>query len=201
MKTRRFQTVLFTLLLMIACILSPLTLSSCDSEQTDKLVFQLNEDQITYSVVKYKGYGGTVTIPEYYNDMRVTEIKNGAFSGSTVKKVILPETITKIGQAAFGNCVSLKTINIPESVIEIGHNAFTNCRNLKNVTLPQSLTSIYESSFCYCLDATIRYEGTKAELTSIMLNPRYFDAMGAITYDYEIECSDGKIYISTLYFR
>ncbi|MBE6609631.1 MAG: leucine-rich repeat domain-containing protein [Ruminococcaceae bacterium] len=201
MAKRRFFTVLSALLLTLTCIFSPLTLISCDSEQTDKLVFQLNEDQITYSVVKYKGYGGTVTIPEYYNDMRVTEIKNGAFSGSTVKKVILPETITKIGQGAFSNCVSLKTINIPESVIEIGHIAFTNCRNLKSVTLPLGLLSIYESSFCYCLDATIRYEGTKAELTSIMLNPRYFDAMGAITYDYEIECSDGKIYIVTPYFK
>jgi len=201
MAKRSFFTVLSALLLTLTCFFSPLILISCDSEQTDKLVFQLNEDQITYSVVKYKGYGGTVTIPEYYNDMRVTEIKNGAFSGSTVKKVILPETITKIGQGAFSNCVSLKTINIPESVIEIGHIAFTNCRNLKSVTLPLGLLSIYESSFCYCLDATIRYEGTKAELTSIMLNPRYFDAMGAITYDYEIECSDGKIYIVTPYFK
>jgi hypothetical protein len=161
---------------MIDCILSPLTLSSCDTEQTDKLKFKLNEDEITYSVTRYNGYGGTVTVPEYYNDMRVTEIKNGAFAGSTVRKVILPESITKIDQGAFQDCVSLKSINIPESVTEIGHDAFNNCRNLKNVTLPQSLTSIYESSFCYCLDATIRYEGTKAELTNIMLNPRYFDA-------------------------
>lgn len=201
MKIRRFFNYLSAILLAFACICSPLILTSCDSDQTDQLTFKLNEDGITYSVTRYNGYGGTVTIPEYYNDMRVTEIKNGAFAGSTVKKIILPETITKIGQSAFQDCVSLKSINIPEFVTEIGHDAFSNCRNLKNVTLPQSLTSIYESSFCYCLDATIRYEGTKAELTSIMLDPRYFDAMGKITYDYEIECSDGKIYISTLYYR
>ena len=200
MKIRRFFNYLSVILLAFACICSPLILTSCDSDQTDQLTFKLNEDGITYSITRYNGYGGTVTIPEYYNDMRVTEIKNGAFAGSTVKKVILPETITKIGQGAFSNCVSLKTINIPESVIEIGHNAFTNCRNLKSVTLPLGLLSIYESSFCYCLDATIRYEGTKAELTNIMLNPLYFDAIGAVAYEYEIECSDGKIYISTLYF-
>ncbi|MBE6609633.1 MAG: leucine-rich repeat domain-containing protein [Ruminococcaceae bacterium] len=200
MAKRSFFTVLSALLLTLTCFFSPLILISCDSEQTDKLVFQLNEDQITYSVVKYKGYGGTVTIPEYYNDMRVTEIGIGAFEGSTVRKVILPESITKIDLGAFNNCVSLKTIVIPESVTEIEHEAFRNCRNLKSITLPQGLVSIYESTFANCSDAKIQYTGTRSELSGIMLNPGYFCGTGALSYDYEIECSDGKLYISTLYY-
>ena len=44
-----------------------------------------------------------------------------------IKKVTIPESVTKIGEAAFTGCTSLTSINIPDSVTEIERFAFNIC--------------------------------------------------------------------------
>ena len=47
-------------------------------------------------------------------------------NNTTLKKVIIPNTVTKIGKGAFFGCTALETLNIPATVTEIGSNAFYN---------------------------------------------------------------------------
>ena len=50
---------------------------------------------------------------------------------SSLKNVILSDSVTSIGTNAFWNCSKLTSITIPDSVTSIGTNAFWNCKSLK----------------------------------------------------------------------
>lgn len=63
-----------------------------------------------------------------------TVIADGALEGCTsVREVLLPNTLKFIGEGAFGSCTGLTAINIPESVEMIRENAFAGTDNLKRV--------------------------------------------------------------------
>ena len=47
-----------------------------------------------------------------------------------IKEIVLPETITEIGDYAFNTCVSLTNINLPSSIEKIGENIFEGCTSL-----------------------------------------------------------------------
>ena len=57
-----------------------------------------------------------------------TTIDVGAFSGCTsLKTVLMTNTITSFGRLCFNGCTSLEVLNIPESVTEIGERCFDDC--------------------------------------------------------------------------
>lgn len=79
-----------------------------------------------------------------------TKIGASAFSGfSSLKKVVLPPTITEIGDYAFKDS-GLQEISIPDSVVKIGKGAFMNCQSLTHVDLPTKITQIREQTFFGC---------------------------------------------------
>ena len=71
-----------------------------------------------------------------------------------LKNVTIPNTITKIGTAAFFYCENLTNINIPDSVIEIGDRAFDFCKSLIKITIPNSVTKIGDFAFGSCESLT-----------------------------------------------
>jgi len=66
------------------------------------------------------------------------------------KNTVIPNSITKISDYAFRQCIGLKSITIPNSVLSIGSWAFSNCRNLSSITVGNSLESIGENAFTNC---------------------------------------------------
>ncbi|MBQ6893747.1 MAG: leucine-rich repeat domain-containing protein [Clostridia bacterium] len=48
-----------------------------------------------------------------------------AFRSSRLESIVIPDSVTYIGEEAFYNCYSLKRITLPNSVTYIGDNAFT----------------------------------------------------------------------------
>ena len=118
-------------------------------------VYELNSEGTGYIVKDFFGMNETeVTVPETYEGLPVVEIGEGAFyrdyADYNLEKIILPETITKIGDRAFFNCQKLKSINIPEGVTEIGREAFEECKLLQNITLPENITIISYGLFWGC---------------------------------------------------
>ena len=52
---------------------------------------------------------------------------------SLVTELVIPNTVTNIGSAAFSNCSSLSSVIVPASVASIGAYAFCRMKNLKTV--------------------------------------------------------------------
>ena len=75
---------------------------------------------------------------------------------------IIPNSIIKIGDYAFGGCDQLKDIIIPASVVEIGEGAFYGS-GLTSVTIPNSVTKIGNAAFedCTALTSVTMPEGIK----------------------------------------
>ena len=82
----------------------------------------------------------------------VKVIANNAFSWCfySLKSIIIPDSVTSIGDYAFSECNSLKSINIPDSVTRIGYSAFKSCGCLTSINIPPSLTTIENGTFLGC---------------------------------------------------
>lgn len=65
--------------------------------------------------------------------------------------IILPSSITSIGDSAFYKCSALSSITIPDSVTTIGKYAFSLCTSVSYLKLPQSLRIIDDLTFYCCL--------------------------------------------------
>lgn len=70
--------------------------------------------------------------------------------GSQVKKYVIGNSVTAIGEEAFSYCDSLTSVTIGNSVTRIGKNAFRGCKLLTSVNIPNSVTSIGEWTFAFC---------------------------------------------------
>ena len=93
-----------------------------------------------------------------------------------IKKVVLPEGLTRIGSSAFAGCVNLTEINLPDTLKELGYNAFNGCSKLREVTIPKSVTYIEggvfsgtsaieeRNGFQLVGDALVGYTGTDKEV-------------------------------------
>ena len=81
----------------------------------------------------------------------VTNIGDYAFSGcSSLSSVVIPDRVTSIGDCAFENCSSLTDIVIPDGVTNIGKCAFEGCRSLTDIVIPDGVTSIGDCAFANC---------------------------------------------------
>ncbi len=67
-----------------------------------------------------------------------------------IKDLVIPNSVTSIGQYAFQSCSGLTSVTIGNSVTSIGSSAFSYCSGLTSVTIGNSVTSIGESAFEGC---------------------------------------------------
>lgn len=101
-----------------------------------------------------------VKIEDYYTIIAADAFAHNAFC----QEIILPDTITEIGDGAFYDCDALSSIVIPDSVTSIGTGAFVDCDSLEKVTLGSGLTEIGSDLFAGCdaLKSINAPEGSKA---------------------------------------
>lgn len=80
----------------------------------------------------------------------VKTIETAAFQGSKITSLNLPN-IEAIGDGAFASCSALAEVKLCNSLTRIGKAAFYDCINLNAIVLPESLISIEEYTFAQYL--------------------------------------------------
>ena len=83
------------------------------------------------------------------------------WTGYAVRTIVLPKTVSAIGDRSFAGLSGLSTVTIPWGVTSIGTSAFDGCGKLASLELPDSLNVIKADAFRGC-----------TALTSVRL-PRY----------------------------
>ena len=124
-----------------------------DMITSEGLLYRI-EDGKRVIITGYEGDAARVEIPSYIDGLPVVEVET--FTGEngrniTVKEVILPDSVTRIWNYAFYQCVSLQKINL-EKVNYVGEYAFAYCSRLENVAFWSYpyLTVLNQYAFAQC---------------------------------------------------
>ena len=127
------------------------------------------ENGVIYNSSKEEILGYTKYIPNNLTiPDSVTSIGNCAFGYcESLTSVTIPDSVTSIGSCAFKNCTGLTSVTIGNSVTSIGNYAFYNCTGLTNITIPNSVTSIGYDAFYNCnnLVKTGHFKATNGNMT------------------------------------
>jgi len=85
----------------------------------------------------------------------VTSIGNFSFYGcKDLTSVTIPFNVKTIGNGSFCNCDSIKLLNLSSGVTSIGSSAFGHCEGISSLTIPSSVTTIESGAFSYCKNIT-----------------------------------------------
>ena len=79
-----------------------------------------------------KAYYGSQNMAGYEMPDNITAINDFAYARSNLTSLTIPDTVTRIGYAAFYHCDDLENVEIPESVTEIEPFAFDNTKWMEN---------------------------------------------------------------------
>ncbi len=119
------------------------------AETYDAFIYEINEGNA--EITGYTDYStASLTIPNSIGDYPVTALSSSSFEGhSELTEVVIPETVTAIGDNTFNNCSELKTVTFSGSpkLKTIGDNAFYGCVSLNGLTLPEGLQTIGTGAF------------------------------------------------------
>ena len=87
--------------------------------------------------------------------------------GIEVHDLVIPASVTSIGDKAFRGCSGITSVTISEGVTNIGNSAFVDCINLTSVAIPNSVTSIGYRAFFNCSGLISVNYAEGSQLTSI----------------------------------
>ena len=120
------------------------------------------------------------------NTTGLLELDSESFSGChNLTNIILPNTVTYIGDRAFYSCYNLESIIIPDNVTSIGNYAFGYCNNLESVTIGSSVTTIGTNAFHDCSNlTTINYKGTEEQWNEISIGSSGNEYLTGATVNY-----------------
>ena len=187
-------------LFAIVSLLMPM-ITFADPVKVNSLWYNLDDEHLTAEVTGSQdgfSYSGIIEIPSTitYNDQDYTvkRISGWSFSEcSSLTSVVIPETVTFIGEGAFWSCSNLVSINqkdginyLPNSITDIGGIAFSGC-GITSITIPSGLTylagifsgcplnSIYIPENVEHIDPST-FQGNKAVTISVSASNKYYDS-------------------------
>lgn len=111
------------------------------------LQYNIERDNII-PVYMFKGVSSlkTILLPNSINT-----IQSEAFADcSNLTDILIPSNIVNIESGSFKNCLLLDNVVLPNSVKSIENELFFNCTNLKNITLGNEIYQIKSNAFSNC---------------------------------------------------
>ena len=166
------------------------SLISDNAKQTESTISAYTHEKITgfidnqpkIALRKEGSQKHDIVQPEYNpKDFEIVKGVLKKYKGSS-SVVVIPDSVTSIGDDAFWGCTGLTRVTIPDSVTSIGDYAFSGCNGLTSITIPNSVTSIGVEAFyntlwynnqpnglVYAGKVAYKYKGTMPSNTSIVL--------------------------------
>lgn len=159
-------------ILLVLFVVFALALSSCDKPaspttpditESDKpavgdsvgLAYELSQDEQSYTLIGIGEFDGDVlVIPSVHEGKPVSAIASEAFQfNDAIVELYIPDSITEIGDSAFGWCSALKKIRIGAGIRHIPKFAFS-YTSVETVVIPDTVTSVDYAAFWDCSSLT-----------------------------------------------
>ena len=223
------KRILLTVLSFVLMVMSALSFASCNiipPSWVEGVVYATSEDG-TYAEVKgyantrtyerngatiseeYKGRLPEVQIADTYNGLPVKSIKKEAFAGVGIVSVVIPESVTSIGDKAFANCRYLKSIKVAEGNSEYQDidgilytkdgktlMQYATAKLKSKFTIPETVTTISDSAFygCKWLKSVVIHESVTSIGDRAFANCRYLKSITVAEQNRKYTDRDGNLY-------
>ena len=105
-----------------------------------------NEVVVTKAIFPQK----KCVIESTIDELPITVINPKAFKNSSVKEVVIPETVKNIFNDNFMNCKNLKSFFLSKQLEKIWGRSFAECKNLENINL-EGVKKIGNAAFYGCI--------------------------------------------------
>lgn len=107
----------------------------------------------------------------------ITRIGDGAFSGSVIAGVNIPNPDCELGNACFQQCTNLTSVRLPQGMKKLGRHVFFYCSGLTSITLPEGMEEIGMMCFGSCNLSTVNLPSTMVKLDTCSLQDNPFSTI------------------------
>lgn len=101
------------------------------------------------TITDYVGTSEHVLIPDTIDGLPVTALADKAFYEKHVTTVVVPDSVTQIGDLCFSGDNYLVSLKLPDGLAELPYGALESCFRLMNFNLPKELKKISGSALQY----------------------------------------------------
>lgn len=139
----------------------------------------------TIAITDYNGYDTEVTIPSKIDGYTVTGVEY--MDTSNVRKIVMPDTVTYIGESAFADSsdgIPLEEVVLSKNLKTIGPWAFSGCLELKSIDIPESVTEIENGAFSGCYSLENFNVSKNTDFGENVFGENFWSSMNALSDDY-----------------
>lgn len=111
--------------------------------------FAYTADGGEVTITEYIGESEHVLIPPAIDGLPVTALADKAFYEKTVTTVVVPDSVTEIGDLCFSGDNYLVSLTLPDELAELPYAALESCFRLMDFNLPKELKKISGSALQY----------------------------------------------------
>lgn len=111
--------------------------------------FAYTADGGEVTITDYIGTSEHVLIPDTIDGLPVTALADKAFYEKHVTTVVVPDSVTEIGDLCFSGDNYLVSLTLPDELAELSYAALESCFRLMDFDLPQGLKKISGSALQY----------------------------------------------------
>lgn len=116
---------------------------------------------------EYALFGATAT--SVILPASITSVGEGALASSAITSAEIPSRVTSMGGSVFNGCEGLVSVTMPASITTVSAKTFYNCKSLADVAMSPALTAIADRAFAGCtslssvgVPSTVRVIGAEA---------------------------------------
>ncbi len=150
-----FRKIFFVTIVLVALMFGKTEVFASDTYDAGNgitLLYSISDEGVKIQKC-FTTQSGDIEIPAEIEGKQVIEIEYEAFKGcyDLTGALVIPEGVKRIEDRAFQNCGNLTSLVIPETVTYIGESAFENCSGLRgDLTIPEGVTEIKNKTFRFC---------------------------------------------------
>ena len=154
---------------------------------------------VTIGTYAFAGQSG---LKEIIIPKNISTIKQGAFTyffeteATGLERIDIPDTVTFLGQDAFGGCDKLKEVTIGKGIESLEDSVFWDCSSLERVKLGENIKTIKSGAFAYCYslrEITIPEKVSTIFASSSIFEPSSFEGCDNLTDIYLPGHTEGSI--------
>jgi len=136
---KRLFLLSLTLLASPLAVMAEIASGTCGS--SGQLTWTISDD----GTMTISGSGSMTNYTSNYDNSKPWKDYN-----SQIKKVVINEGVTSVGNSAFWGSTNITEVTLPESMVDVGDNAFRNCYNIEKLSLGENCQTVGGYAFADC---------------------------------------------------